>query len=154
MTDLLKNAYNRAYVDKLGAALKHSQASFPIDKLHKEVFRKDWSSLELKDRMHRIADALHHCFDHDYRLALKHMKKAAAPFGGFEGMFFPDYVERYGMETWQASVTALGHFTQFSSSEFAVRPFIIKDQQRMMAQMLKWASHKNEHLRRLASEGC
>jgi 3-methyladenine DNA glycosylase AlkC len=36
----------------------------------------------------------------------------------------------------------------------AVRPFIIKYEERMMAQMLKWSQHENEHIRRLASEGC
>jgi len=41
-----------------------------------------------------------------------------------------------------------------SLHEFAVRPFIIKHEQRMMAQMHAWTKHENEHLRRLASEGC
>ncbi len=154
MTDPLKNAYNRAYLLRLAEAISASYPQFSRDQLLSSVFRKDWSGLELKDRMHRIADALHLCFDQDYKLALRHLKAAAAPFGGFEGMFFPDYVERYGMHAWQASINALGHFTKYSSSEFAVRPFIIQDQNRMMAQLQKWASHKNEHLRRLASEGC
>lgn len=40
------------------------------------------------------------------------------------------------------------------SAEFAVRPFIIADQPRMMAQMLTWANHEHEQVRRLATEGC
>ena len=43
--------------------------------------------------------------------------------------------------------------TKYSSSEFAVRPFI-ELYPKMMAQMLKWAKHDNYHVRRLASEGC
>jgi len=44
--------------------------------------------------------------------------------------------------------------TEFSSSELAVRPFIIKYGDKMMARMALWAESDNEHVRRLASEGC
>jgi len=44
--------------------------------------------------------------------------------------------------------------TQYSSSEFAIRPFIIKYPEKTMSQMLKWSKHDNFHVRRLASEGC
>ncbi len=69
-------------------------------------------------------------------------------------MIFPDYVELYGLEDWETALPALEKFTQSMSAEFAVRPFIIMDQERMMAQMLTWAKHKNAQVRRLASEGC
>jgi len=49
---------------------------------------------------------------------------------------------------------ALKRFTIRSSSEFAVRPFIKRDPQRMMRQMLEWSKDSNEHVRRLSSEGC
>ena len=71
-------------------------------------------------------------------------------------MSFPDFVELYGLddENWELSVSALARYTVFWSAEFAVRPFIIKNEERMMAQMLAWSKHDNEHVRRLASEGC
>jgi 3-methyladenine DNA glycosylase AlkC len=49
---------------------------------------------------------------------------------------------------------ALEEFTKYSSSEFAVRPFILQDQHKMMHQMQRWALHEDHHVRRLASEGC
>jgi len=49
---------------------------------------------------------------------------------------------------------ALEQFTAHSSAEFAVRPFIIRQPERMMKQMKRWSQHVNEHVRRLASEGC
>ena len=55
---------------------------------------------------------------------------------------------------WQLSIEALERYTPYSSSEFAVRPFIVKDERRMMAQMYAWSKHEKEHVRRLASEGC
>jgi 3-methyladenine DNA glycosylase AlkC len=73
---------------------------------------------------------------------------------GVEYLFFPDFVEVYGLAHWETSVSALEQFTKYSSSEFAVRAFILKDEPKMMDQMLNWASHEDEHIRRLASEGC
>jgi 3-methyladenine DNA glycosylase AlkC len=69
-------------------------------------------------------------------------------------LFFPDFVETYGLEHWDRSVAALEKFTRMSTSEFAVRPFLKRNQPRMMAQMAAWSKHESEHVRRLASEGC
>lgn len=49
---------------------------------------------------------------------------------------------------------ALERFTSRSSAEFAVRPFLLREPERMMQQMTTWAGHQSEHVRRLASEGC
>jgi 3-methyladenine DNA glycosylase AlkC len=78
----------------------------------------------------------------------------SAEFSGFEHMFFQDYVECYGLHDFETSMPALEHFTKFSSSEFAVRIFILQQDKRMMKQMLNWAKSDNHHVRRLASEGC
>jgi 3-methyladenine DNA glycosylase AlkC len=43
--------------------------------------------------------------------------------------------------------------TQFISCEFAVRPFLISEEKKMLAQMLKWSKHPHAGVRRLASEG-
>ncbi len=69
-------------------------------------------------------------------------------------MFFPTFVELYCLDDYPLCIDALAFFTQYSSAEFAVRPLIEKQPEMMMAQMLKWASSDNEHIRRLASEGC
>ncbi|MDR2834374.1 MAG: DNA alkylation repair protein [Streptococcaceae bacterium] len=44
--------------------------------------------------------------------------------------------------------------TPYVSCEFAVRPFIRENEGKMMKIMLDWATSPDEHLRRLASEGC
>jgi len=63
-------------------------------------------------------------------------------------------VECYGLHDFATSMPALEHFTKYSSSEFAVRTFILQDEKRMMKQMLHWANSDNHHVRRLATEGC
>jgi 3-methyladenine DNA glycosylase AlkC len=71
-------------------------------------------------------------------------------------MSFNDFVEVYGQDekNWDLSINAFEKYTMLWSAEFAVRPFIISNEKRMMAQMLAWSKHENEHVRRLASEGC
>jgi 3-methyladenine DNA glycosylase AlkC len=68
-------------------------------------------------------------------------------------MFFPDYIETYGIESFEHSVKAIEFVTQFTSCEFAVRPFIIQYGSKMLDQMYLWSKHENHHVRRLATEG-
>jgi 3-methyladenine DNA glycosylase AlkC len=49
---------------------------------------------------------------------------------------------------------ALKYFTAFGSSEFAIRHFLRSDLERSLALMHDWSLDDNEHVRRLASEGC
>jgi 3-methyladenine DNA glycosylase AlkC len=92
----------------------------------------------------------------DYREAISVMDKIIAVCDDFFKLCFPTFVELYGQdeENWDSSIAAMELYTQYSSSEFAVRPFIIKHEERMMAQMVAWSTHENEHVRRLSSEGC
>ncbi|MBC8080209.1 MAG: hypothetical protein H7X86_07675 [Gorillibacterium sp.] len=71
-------------------------------------------------------------------------------------MFFSDFVAIYGQEDaqWELSMLALERFTQRSSAEFAIRPFLLRNPGRVMGQMEIWSQHPNEHVRRLSSEGC
>lgn len=69
-------------------------------------------------------------------------------------MFFQDFVEVFGLEDFENSIKALEVFTLESSSEFAVRAFILKYEYQTMQQMKLWTQSSNEHIRRLACEGC
>ncbi len=89
-----------------------------------------------------------------YRRQLKILTQVAPKFGGLEGMFLPDFVEQFGLEQVEDSLQALERFTQFSSSEFAIRPFLLQHPKQTLERLVQWATHPNEHVRRLASEGC
>ena len=153
MTELLKDRYTVQYLEHLGGTVKHHHKSFNETAFLLSVFDQQWPQRELKDRMRHIAQCLQQHIQCNYADSIEILKKVAPDFGGFEAMFFPEFVERYGLDDWEVSIPALAFFTRYSSSEFAVRPFIIQDSVRMMAQMLAWSDHDNEHLRRLASEG-
>ena len=73
---------------------------------------------------------------------------------GLQAMVLQDYVEVYGLDDFENSMAALEVFTIESSSEFAIRHFIIKYEEQTMQKMLEFTHNQNEHLRRFASEGC
>jgi 3-methyladenine DNA glycosylase AlkC len=72
---------------------------------------------------------------------------------GYSALIFPDYVGLYGHGHFNISMDALKHFTQFGSSEFAIREFLKRDFDKTIQVLEKWAMDKNHHVRRLASEG-
>jgi 3-methyladenine DNA glycosylase AlkC len=153
MAALPKHRYTKQYVAEVARAVAAESPRFDAAAFARAVLGNGWRDLELKGRMHRIAAALHEHLPGSYRQQLAVIGRAAPPFGGFEGMFFPDFVEQFGRDDWDASMAALERLTRYSSSEFAVRPFIAAEPRRTLAQMLAWAGHEDEHVRRLASEG-
>ena len=155
MADLLKERFFvMASVENIGEIVQHYYPDFDKESFMALVFDEQWESKELKARMRHITICLHETLPDSYRTALEILKQTAPHIKGFEGMVFPDYVELYGLDDWETSLPALGYFTQFSSSEFAVRPFLDKNPERVMEYMLQWADDTDEHVRRFASEGC
>jgi 3-methyladenine DNA glycosylase AlkC len=156
MPDALKEMYNRQFFDDLTTAFKTVYPAFDRDEFLARIYDEAWEGRALKERMRHISNVVRVTLPQEYRAALDILKQSAPLLKqyGFQVIFFPDFVEVYGLDDWEASLPALELFTQYSSAEFAVRPFIVRDSTRMMAQMLAWARHDNQHLRRLASEGC
>jgi 3-methyladenine DNA glycosylase AlkC len=153
MAEELRNIYNEKFIRELLSEIKKEYQSFDGEICNNLIFQKDWDQLALKERMRRITISLHSTLPKEYIKALEILYKVAPKFTGLKGIIFPDFVELYGLEEWDESMKALAFFTPYSTSEFAVRPFLIKNLERMLAQMLKWSSNTNEHIRRLASEG-
>lgn len=157
MADLLKNMYNHDTLHDLARKIQSVYPSFQIDEFLKSTMDETWEDLALKARVRKITMNLGKHLPTEYGEALDKLDKVAARCtNGFFGIVFPDFVEVYGQDegNWDLSIAALERYTPYSSSEFAVRPFIISHEERMMAQMYIWSKHKNEHVRRLASEGC
>lgn len=156
MPELLKNLVNRQVVEGFASAIRSEYPALDAEGFTARVCDDTWESRELKQRMRHITLTLRDFLPSDYRAALEILRRAAPRMEGwsFAAMVFPDFVEVYGLDDWEASLPALEQFTQQSSAEFAVRPFILRDPVRMMQQMNTWAHHENHHVRRLASEGC
>ncbi|MED4053189.1 DNA alkylation repair protein [Niallia taxi] len=150
----LKNIYDLAFITKLEDVFTQHYPAFDKERFRTSLLETEWEELALKERMRQITLSLAPVLPQDYGQAITILRQCAPAFTGLGGIIFPDFVEQYGLEEWELSIEALAYFTQFSTSEFAVRPFLIKDQPKMLAQMEVWASSENEHIRRLASEGC
>lgn len=160
MPELLKNMYNYQSLHDLALRIRAVYHSFRVDDFVSDIMDETWDGLALKARMRQIAINLGRYLPDDYEQALgiidKIIEGYPAGFNDYGLMYFPDFVEVYGQDecNWDLSMAALERYTPSSSSEFAVRPFIINHEERMMRQMAAWAVHDNEHVRRLASEGC
>lgn len=156
MAEQLKHVYNEAYVSTLAEAIRSEYPAFRVNEFIAAVFFEKWDELELKQRMRHITVCLRDALPKDYRKAVTILSRAIPHLKGYglENLIFPDYVEQYGLEDWDISLPALALFTCYGTSEFAVRPFIVKDAERMMAQMALWAESDVADIRRLASEGC
>ncbi len=154
MPEPLKNLFSVELIASLSRELKSRSDNFDSEGFKSDVFNDEWDKKELKERMKHISETLHGYLPSNYQQAIEILKEVSSKFSGFESMIFPAYVELYGLDKYEISIDALEHFTKYSSSEFAVRPFIKKQRKKMMGQMEKWANSKNHHVRRLASEGC
>lgn len=118
--------------------------------------------LELKARVEHMADALHQHLPFQYTDALSNLMAILGPENEKEtGMFkafywvmpIAKYVEKYGLDEFDASMNAIYEITKRNTGEYTIRPFLEKYPEKTLGQMLLWSKDPNKHVRRLASEG-
>ena len=127
-------------------------------KFSKEDFIKDalnnLDDLELKQRITRTVDLFSKYLPVKYPEALEVLTEYVK---GRENNFYylhlPQYVSTYGLGDFELSMQALKEFTKYSSSEDAIRYFLLKDFDKTMEHVMAFAEDENYHVRRLASEG-
>lgn len=111
-------------------------------------------TLSIMERVRHIADALSTALPADYGRAIE-IVRAMAPrlTHGFQAVAVTEFVARHGLADVETSMDALADLTRFGTAEFAIRPFLAQDSANTLAVMVKWSTHDDEHVRRLASEG-
>ncbi len=139
----------RKFADGIAAA----HPAFPRDRYVDLVLDGQWEERELKQRLRHLAECLGPVFD-DYGEALEILARTVDRTDGFMGLAMSEYVLCHGTHDPERSLPALRLFTRYGSSEFAVRPFLEQDPSGTLAVMLQWTGDDDEHVRRLASEGC
>ncbi|MDP1592240.1 MAG: DNA alkylation repair protein [Prosthecobacter sp.] len=108
----------------------------------------------LMQRLHQCAVAVEAALPGTYQQKVRVLQKLAPKIGHeFVTIFLGDFVATFGREEFDFSMEALRFFTVFGSSEFAVRPFIVADQDRALKTLLQWTRDADEKVRRLSSEG-
>lgn len=154
MAALLKDMFNQDSISELSEKIQSVYNTFQKDDFMNSVMDETWDDLELKARCRKITMELGKYLPSNYKEALMILEKAVH--GLSFASFFPDFIEVYGTEDcyWDLSIQALERTTEYWTAEFTVRAFIKKNQEKMMNQLYQWSQSKNEHVRRLASEGC
>jgi 3-methyladenine DNA glycosylase AlkC len=155
MAEPLKHMYDGLFLEGFADKMFQAWPNFDRGRFLGLVRADNWEALELKARTRRITESLGKVLPADYRQALDVLYLVDESCNGFPYLFFPDFVEVFGRggSDHKDSMEALERFTQRSSAEFAVRPFILDRPAEMADQLLRWAEHESEHVRRLASEG-
>lgn len=125
-----------------------------VQKQFEQDLLEGLDQLEFKERIRRITEVCRAHLPENYLEALQVLYAFNDNLENrFVYIFMPDFVAQYGKEHYEASLDALRDFTPSSSSEDAIRPFIVQDQDNTLKAMLEWAHSDNLHIRRLASEG-
>ena len=142
-----------ADVQRFADGIAAAHPPFRRDRYVDLVLDGQWEQRELKQRLRHLAQCLGAVFD-DYGEALDILTRTADQTEGFMALAMSEYVLCHGQDDPERSLPALKLFTRYGSSEFAVRPFLERDPEGTLAVMLQWTRDDNEHVRRLASEGC
>ncbi len=154
MPEPLKNWFNPARFAAIGDLLAELQPGFD----RREFVHRATTGLEplsILGRMRQGTLALRATLPPPYREALAVLHRLAPRIDHpFVGIMLPDFVGQFGRDHFDESMAALHHLTRFSSGELAIREFLRRDLPRTLAVMEGWSRDENEHVRRLASEGC
>ena len=153
MADALKHMFDASRYRRLAADLAAIEPRFDRKRFLALTLR-GLGQRTLLERLHQTTVACDAALPGNYREKLAVLRLLAPRIGHpFVAIFTADFVSQYGLEDFDVSLEALRFFTRFGSSEFAVRAFIERDQDRTLEVMTAWASDPDEHVRRLASEG-
>ncbi|MCZ2128627.1 MAG: DNA alkylation repair protein [Anaerolineales bacterium] len=130
----------------------------------------DIEHLELMQRGLHIAKALRQFLPSHYSQAVQILQSSFTPSQtevtetGLASFFYLPhsfFISEYGQDKkynngkdpFKSSMKALYELTTRFTSEFAIRTFLIQQQDRTLSQVTKWVSDPNPHVRRLCSEG-
>ncbi|AFS69437.1 DNA alkylation repair protein [Exiguobacterium antarcticum] len=144
---LIKDVFTPDWLNRLGKAVQAPD-------FRNVVQQGDWEELAFKQRVRRIGTTLARYVPADFDQAATRLETIAPDFPGLPGIVFPDYIEVHAtMDDWDRALLALERLTRHSTSEFAVRRFLLDDQERFLEVARRWSQADDEHIRRLASEG-
>lgn len=161
MADLLKNIYNDSFFTIFFNALESVVEGFDKNNFMSKVKTTAWEDYELKQRMAHLAQATDSILPADFEQKtevifklIQSLRQLNIRDQNLEYIFLADIITLSGLNDFDTSIKAMQYVTQFTSFEFAGRPFFIKYPEQMYDQMLNWTSHENHTVRRFASEGC
>lgn len=165
----LKNLLDSAAIECLAMNIQRVHPAFDLPSFCSSAF-SGLEDQELMSRGQHIARALRQFLPGLYSQALQVLLDSLTPprteadeFGLAEFFYLPHsfFIAEYGIDAehngdedpFHLSMQALHALTTRFTSEFAIRPFLIRQQERTLRQVMQWVSDPNPHVRRLCSEG-
>jgi len=159
----LKHILNLAAVERIAQNISEVESSFNNTAFIREA-TKGLDKLELMERARHIAVVLDKHFPVDYaeavRIICASMTPARSEVGdlGKQTFFYLPYscyLAEFGaeQERFEVSMNGLYELTMRYTSEYAIRPYFLKFQDRTLEQLRSWIDDPNPHVRRLCSEG-
>jgi len=165
----LKVLLNQEAIECLAQNILYVHKDFKA-KAFCEFALTDMEPLELMQRGRHIAKALHQFLPESYSEAIEIIIASLTPAQteaegfGLAGFFYLPYsffVSEFGQDKkynngkdpFEASMGALYALTTRFTSEFAIRTFLIHQQERTMSKVFDWLNDPNPHVRRLCTEG-
>lgn len=157
----MKNGLGEAAIDRIALGLSSAWPDFNSNGFKQEAMR-GIEDLELKERVQHLIQVLNQFLPKDYSEAAAILSKIPDgwDFGdpedslkGFAAWPLIDYSAEYGMDDPEIALETLKSLTHLFSSEFAIRPFILRHPQLCFAKFDAWIEDESEHIRRLVSEG-
>lgn len=154
-----KNMLSADVARKIGTVVQQCYPAFDLHAYAKDI-DADIAPLELKARMHHIADRLEKNLPSAPGQLFPILENTLARdehdtegLQGFTLWPLTEIISRRGQNAFELAMHALREMTQRFTAEFAIRSFLKNHQERTLAQLITWTSDPNEHVRRLASEG-
>ncbi|MGB5135542.1 MAG: DNA alkylation repair protein [Prochlorococcaceae cyanobacterium] len=165
----LKTLLNQEAIECLAQNILYVLKDFEA-KAFCECALRDIESLELMQTGQHIAKALHQFLPGNYSEAIAIILASLTPAQteaeefGLAGFFYLPhsfFVSEYGQEQkynngkdpFETSMGALYALTTRFTSEFAIRTFLIHQQERTLSKFLDWLTDPNPHVRLLCTEG-
>lgn len=154
-----KNELSLAQARRIAAAIARAHPPFPSARFLRGL-GPALEPLELKARVVLLADRIESCLNLPPPAlfgpligALARDERDDSGLRGFQVWPLTELVARRGLDHFQPSMRALEEMTRRFTAEFAVRPFLRVHRDKTLRQLLRWTRSRDEHLRRLASEG-
>ena len=161
MAELLKNSFGPEIPAKIASMIRGVYRSFDGDGFVSAVV-DGYEPLELKERGVKIGRTLRDFLPENYEQAIEILLSSLGPtldeehVGGMSSfLYFPHvlFVHDYGLDHFEASMTAQYELTQRFTAEFSIRPFLEHHTDRTLARLREWTTDESQHVRRLVSEG-
>lgn len=165
----LKLLLGQEAIECLAQNIQYVDAYFPASRFCESALA-GLEPLAIMQRGLHIAKALHEFLPGNYEEAIRVLMASLTPEKsdtedlGVAGFFYLPhsfFVSEYGQheqhnsgnDPFVASMLALHALTMRFTAEFAIRTFLIQQQERTLEQVGQWIADPNPHVRRLCSEG-